>query len=278
MIKHVTKRFLECYRDLKDNDQIKSDRQFCISLDYTPQSWSKIQKGERAVTLDLIRKAAIIYKFNPVYILMGVGSKFIKQDDSHLVKVAVDEHENERIVHIPVSAKAGYLDQFNDEQYLQNLISYNLPWDYFNHGTMRSFDVEGDSMEPILQSGEIVICSNVDDPGLWQSNIKSGYVYVIVTQNDIVVKRVINRLAQDKVLELVSDNSNYPPIIVKAEEIKEIWFVKMKISPFAHSKMNLREELMKKYTTLNETIKSQSETIERLNKTIEKLLQKQRII
>jgi phage repressor protein C with HTH and peptisase S24 domain len=278
MVKHVTKRFLDCLSEIQNNGQIKSDRQFAISLDYKPQSFSKIRKGERSVTMDLVRKSAMIYKFNPVYILLGVGDKFMKQDDSHLVKIAVDDKDNEKILHIPMTAKAGYMDQFNDEQYLENLTAYSLPWSYFQHGTFRSFEIEGDSMEPILQHGEIVICSNVDDPSLWSYNIRSGYVYVIVTQNDIVIKRVINRLPQEGVLELVSDNSQYPPIIVKAEELKEVWYVKMKISSFGHSKLNIREELMTKYSALNETIKTQSKTIERLNKTIEKLLQKQRII
>ena len=278
MIKFVTKRFIECYKDIKIKGKVKSDRQFSLSLDYKPQSWSKILKGERTVTLDLIRKAAIIYRFNPVYILVGVGDKFLKQEESHLVKVAVDDDNNEKILHIPVTAKAGYTDQFNDVQYLENLTAYNLPWDYFRHGSFRSFEIEGDSMEPVLQAGEIVICSNNDDSSLWQYNIKSGYVYVVVTQSDIVVKRVVNRLEKENVLELISDNPDYPPIIVKAEDLKEVWFVKMKISPFAHSKMNIREELMNKYSVLNETIKMQSETIDRLNNTIEKLLQKQRIL
>ena len=277
MLEHVTKRFLDCYLELKNDGKIKSDRQFCISLGYTPQSWSKIQKGQRQVTLDLIRKATIHYKFNPVFIFTGVGDKFL-ENKSHEVKIAVDDNNNEKIIHIPVTAKAGYLDQFNDEQYLENLVTYNLPWEHFKHGTFRSFEVEGDSMEPTLIGGEILICSNVDNPSLWEYNIKSGYVYVVVSENDIVVKRVINRLADERVLELISDNSHYQPIMMKAEDIKEIWFVKMKISRFAHSKMNIREELMTKYTTLNDTIKMQSAIIERLNKTVEKLLQKQRLI
>lgn len=278
MANNVTKRFIECYKELKNNGDIKSDRQFCLSLGYTPQSWSKILKEQRDVTLELIRKATIIYKFNTAYLFTGVGDKFIKLEDSGIMAVAVDEEDNEKIVHVPVSARAGYQEQFNDPVYLENLSYYSLPGDYFKIGSYRSFEIEGDSMEPLLQEGEIVICSNVDDPSLWQYNIKSGYVYVIVTQNDIVIKRVTNRISQDRVLELISDNSDYPPIIVKAEDIKEVWFAKMKISPFAHSKMNIRDELMKKYSALNDTIKLQSEIIERLNKTIEKLLQKQRII
>lgn len=277
MTNNVTKRFIECFDELKGKSKVRSSRQFCLSLGYTPQSWSKILKGERAVTLELIRKATIIYSFNPTYLFTGVGEKFINNTNS-VVTVTVDKDDNERILHIPVTAKAGYQDQYNDKVYLEDLDSYTLPSSYFKTGTFRSFEVEGDSMEPVLHSGEIIVCSFIDDPNLWKYNLKDGYVYVVVTDNDILVKRVINRLKEDNLIELESDNPDYPPILVGASEIKEIWSVKMKISPFAHSKISLRQEMDNKYSSLNDVIRNQSGIIERLNKTVEKLLQKQRIV
>lgn len=278
MIKNVTDRFIECFKELKKSGQVVSDRQFCIKLHYTPQSWSKIKKSERSITVDMIRKATIIFKFNPIYIFTGVGEMFLKEEDPSLLTIAVDENDNERILHIPVRAKAGYKDQFNDPVYLENLESYSLPGDYFKIGTYRSFEVEGDSMEPTLQNGEIIICSYVDESALWKYNLKSGYVYVVVLQNDIVVKRITNRINEDGCLELLSDNSDYPPIIVNIKDVKEIWNVKMKMSPFAHSKISLRQEMVNNYSSLHETIINQSEMITRLNKTVEKLLQKQRTL
>ncbi len=277
MNNNVTKRFVECYEELRDLGEIKSGRQFCLSLNYTPQSWSKILKGERAITLELIRKATIIYKINPTYLFTGVGNKFMN-DNENVVAVAVDDNNEERILHVPITAKAGYNEQFNDTVYLEDLETYSLPGKYFNNGTFRSFEVEGDSMEPVLHQGEIIVCSYVDDRGLWKYNIKSGYVYVVVTERDVFVKRVQNRLKEENVLELESDNPDYPPIVLNGEEIKEIWIVKLKISPFAHSKLSLRQEMDNKYSALNDIIRNQSELIGRLNKTVEKLLQKQRII
>ena len=184
MTNNVTKRFLDCFNELKANGQVKSDRQFCLSLGYKPQSWTKVVKGERSVTLELVRKSTIIYKFNTAYIFTGVGEKFLKEESLNILSIAVDEEEKERILHVPVSAKAGYQDQFNDDVYLENLISYTLPGDHFRMGTYRSFEIEGDSMEPSLSQGEVLVCSYVDDPSLWQFNLKDGYVYVVVTKND----------------------------------------------------------------------------------------------
>ena len=276
MANEITKRFIECYKDLRSYERIKSDRQFCLSLEYSPQSWLKILKCERDVTIELIRNSIEKFGFNPDYLFSGQGEKFktCTENSPEIEPETCDK----RIVHIPVTVKAGYIDQINDPVYQNSLKTYSLPMDYFNSGEFRSFEVEGDSMEPVLTEGEIIICTQLDDAVLWKHNIKSGYVYVVVLKNDIVVKRIFNRLKEEKKLQLVSDNPNYPDIIVDQEDIFEIWMVKMKISPFAHSKINLRQEIVNNYSDLNKTIKSQSEIIHRLQSVMEKMLQKNRLI
>lgn len=275
MASEITRRFIECYKDLKSYDKIKSDRQFCINLDYSPQSWQKILKGDRDVTIELIRTSILVFGFNPDYLFSGLGEKFASVCENK--DIEIQDQPERRIIHIPVTAKAGYLDQINDPVYTKNLKTYSLPLDYFSSGEFRSFEVEGDSMEPVLMDGEIIICTKVEDAVLWKNNIKSGYVYVIVLNNDIVVKRVFNRLKEENKLQLISDNPNYPDLIIDQEDIFEIWNVKMKISPFAHSKINLRQEMVNNYSDLQKTIKSQSEIIVKLHSVVEKMLQKYRL-
>ena len=236
----ITGRFIDCYRYLKEIDKIKSDRQFCFTLQYTPQSWNKILKGEREITLALLQNAVDKFDFNPSYILSGEGD-LIRRDCEN--KEQIKTGERNRITHLPISAKAGFLEQINEQVFEHQLDSYDLPGHQFNFGEFRSFEVEGDSMEPTLYQGEIIICSKVEDPNLWKFNIKSGYVYVLVSKNDLVVKRIVNRLKDDNQLLLASDNSNYNDIILNSEDIKEIWMVKMKLTSFAHSKLNFKQEI-----------------------------------
>jgi phage repressor protein C with HTH and peptisase S24 domain len=276
MASEITRRFIECYKDLKSYDRIKSDRQFCSNLGYSPQSWQKILKGERDVTIELLRTSISNFGFNPDYLFSGQGEKFRSYDDNN--QADISEHAERRIIHIPVTAKAGYLDQINDPVFSKSLRTYSLPLDYFSSGEFRSFEVEGDSMEPVLTDGEIIICTQLEDQVLWKNNIKSGYVYVIVLKNDLVVKRVFNRLKEENKLQLISDNPDYPDLIVDQEDVFEMWNVKMKISPFAHSKINLRQEMVNNYSELHKTIKSQSEIIANLHSVVEKMLQKNRLL
>lgn len=67
----VTKRFLDCFEQLKRSNKVRSGRQFAVSLDYLPQSFSEIINGRREVTVELLRKATELYCLNPSYLLMG---------------------------------------------------------------------------------------------------------------------------------------------------------------------------------------------------------------
>ncbi len=276
MDNNVTSRFIECFNLLKRDKVVSSGRQFCMSIGIYPQSWSKIIKGERSVTIEMIRKSAIIYKFNTNYLFLGVGDKVIKNCDGNKQSSFNPNVLEDKIFHVPVKAKAGYGDQFNDPVYLSDLDAYSLPVDYFKFGTYRSFEIEGDSMFPALNSGEIVICNKVEDVSLWQYNIKNGYVYVVVTKDDILVKRVINRIKDNHSLELISENKFYEPIILNIEEVQEIWLVKMKLSVFAHSGVGYDKELMNNYLDLNDTVKSQHKELVDMRDMISKLLKKNR--
>jgi plasmid maintenance system antidote protein VapI len=59
-------------KNLRERNEIKSIRQFALNVDYHPQNLNDIIKGNRDVTVDLIRNAAETYRFNPQYIFTGI--------------------------------------------------------------------------------------------------------------------------------------------------------------------------------------------------------------
>ena len=81
-------------------------------------------------------------------------------------------------------------------------------------------------MLPILP-GTIVIGEYIDD----LRNLKNGKTYVLVTKREgIVYKRVFNYLHENGKLFLVSDNRQYSPYQVDAEEVVEAWSARAYIS------------------------------------------------
>jgi phage repressor protein C with HTH and peptisase S24 domain len=272
----VTQRFIACHNKLKKDGRVRSSRQFAIALDYLPQSLSEILKLRRDVTIELLRKAIDKYKMNPVYLFTGDGPMFMKEEDHRnfrVLTIVTDTQNDERIVHVPMPAQAGYASEECDATFIQELPAYTLPDYKYKVGTHRSFDVSGDSMEPTLFEGDKVVCSYLE-PNLWLSSIKDSYVYVIVTRGDVLVKRVQNRLKDQQRLLLISDNGYYEPYEMLAKDIREIWYVRAKISPFLPSPHSIKNMMREEVGDLRTTLQQQSNIITELYNTIETLVRK----
>lgn len=270
----VTQRFIKCHDKLREDNRVRSSRQFAISLDYLPQSLSEILKGRRDVTIELLRKSIEKYHISPGFLLTGEGPMFLTEEDHRsfrVLTIVTNPQDDERIVHVPVPAQAGYASELANPTFVQELPTFTLPDYKYKVGTHRAFDVAGDSMEPTLFEGDKVICSFLE-PNLWDTGIKDNYVYIIVTRADVLVKRLVNHLREDKLLEVYSDNNFYEPYRLNLADIREIWYVRAKISPFLPSPQNIKSYLHEDIKELKHTIVEQSKLIEALQQSVHKLM------
>lgn len=140
--------------------------------------------------------------------------------------VTIDKLGNDNVVLVPAKAAAGYLLGSGDPEYIQRLPTFNLP--NIKHGTFRMFQISGHSMYPTIPDGSYVVgewCEN------WNSGIKDNLVYIIVSDEGILIKRVLNRLKKYGSLYLKSDNrKEYPNITLEIDQIKEVWTAKMHLN------------------------------------------------
>jgi len=267
----VTQRFINCHDKLKEDGKVRSSRQFALALDYLPQSLSEVLKGRRDVTIELLRRAVEEYDINPMYVFTGEGTMFHAGDGNRgfrLLTVVTDAQNDERIVHVPVPAQAGYAGENLDPLFFEELPTYTLPDYKYRVGTHRSFDVAGDSMEPTLFEGDKAVCSYLE-PGLWETSLKDNYVYVVVTRGDVVVKRVFNKIKSERCLELRSDNDFYQPYKMPIGDVREIWYVRAKISPFLPSPNSIQNLVRAEMQELKEVIQQQSAIIASLNEAVD---------
>lgn len=274
----VTQRFINCHNKLLTDNIVRSSRQFALSIDYLPQSLGEILKGRRDVTIEVLRKSIALYNLHPVYIFTGNGAMIDTENTDlkdNVPVVVLDKKESERIVHVPIAAQAGYGGQLHETHFFEELPTFTLPDMRFSKGTFRCFDVAGDSMEPTLFQGDKIVCSYID-PESFVHAIKDNFVYVIVTEGDVLVKRVVNKIRDTGCIELFSDNTYYDPYPLNIKEVKEIWYVKVKISPFMPSPSNSRNSFLEELDIMKKTMESQSTVIGNLNLTIEKMLKQQR--
>lgn len=233
-ISDVTHRFLTCLDKLVEDGKVRSKRHFALSIGYHAQGISEMAASRRDVPLELIEKAVSTFRFNPHYLFTGQGKHFSNpQGDDGLrlrnLTIITDQKGEEKILHVPIPAQAGYGDHLHDPVFLQSLPSFQLPDPQFRSGTYRSFEICGKSMEPSFRSSDIVIAAFIE-PRFWEQALKDNQVFIIVTKTELVIKRIINKIRSNKLIDCFSDNPEFDPYVVAIEDIEEIWKVRMKIT------------------------------------------------
>ena len=135
-----------------------------------------------------------------------------------ILATTVDQNNEENIEMVPVKALAGYTASYDDIGFIQELPTFQVPF-LPKDKKYRVFPIKGESMLP-LHPGSLVFAEYVED---WTS-IKDGTICIVVTREDgVVLKQVINHLAERKVLILNSTNKTYDPYPILGSEIQEIW-------------------------------------------------------
>ncbi len=132
---------------------------------------------------------------------------------------------NRNVIHfVPVKAAAGYLASYADSEFIDELNTFTLPM--LSGGNYRAFEIIGDSMLP-TPSGSIIVGEKIEDT----ADIKNSQAYIVVSRNEgIVYKRVEKNNRSKNKLTLVSDNPQYQPYQVNAEDVVELWQAQMVIS------------------------------------------------
>jgi transcriptional regulator with XRE-family HTH domain len=120
------------------------------------------------------------------------------------------------IFSVPAKAAAGYTAGNADPSTLENTPKYLIPTLNKNK-EYRAFEILGDSMLP-LPSKSTVIGERVE-----LSDVKDGNVYVVVSKEGVVLKKVYNRTRQTGTLLLKSSNLIYSPYEIETESVLELW-------------------------------------------------------
>lgn len=273
MPNELTERFKNCIDYLKEKQHFPSLRQFSNSINVHPQCISDIFTGKREVNTDIIQKTYACYSINPNYIFTGKGD-FIISEDVNTTEDKDDAKPKSNIPCIISEFQFEYLKNRSDDDFLESMPSLSLLQDKFCTGIMRAFEVTNDLMEPSLTSGETVVAQMIDDEK-W-SKLINKFVYVIVTVDNLLIKRLVGIDEKKGIMKISCDNAFYEEESVDISEIKEIWQVRTKISPFRPSQDNSSILIHQEVDSLKGTITEQSKMINSLNTTIEKLLKQNR--
>ncbi|MES2620199.1 MAG: S24 family peptidase [Bacteroidota bacterium] len=139
-------------------------------------------------------------------------------------KIAITTHTAPLV---PVKAQAGYVRAMDQSTFIDTMEQYALPPGVNPQGAVwRYWEVEGESMEPVFHNQDIILTSQVHQMD-WE-NLRNFYLYVIVTDERVLFKRIYCKNPLEWVL--ISENEEeHPQQLLPVENIKEVWVFRRSI-------------------------------------------------
>ncbi len=198
-----------------------SQQSLAEALLITRSRYVKYEDGTSEPPIELLIRISKYFNLS-IDLLVGVDIRKYPLDEMLtvagnriLLPVTVDSRGDNKIEIIPEKASMGYLNGYNDPEYIESLQTISLP--FLRNGKYRAFPAGGDSMPP-YKDGTYIVGKFIEDI----SELKTDKTYVFLTSNDgIAYKRF--QFHEGNFLCVKSDNHFYEPLKIPLSEIREIW-------------------------------------------------------
>jgi hypothetical protein len=191
----------------------------------------KVGDSFRKPTIEKIRKS--FPHWNIDWILSEKGEPISVNTSKNIdVLEAIPINQN-YIINVPLVnqyAQAGYLCGYEDAAYMATLPTIPFIVDHEAQGNYVAFEVKGDSMndgtEDSYLEGDRLLCREIQSH-LWVTSklhIRK-WDFVIVHQEGILVKRIIDHNVDSHTITIHSLNDMYPDRVIDLAEVKQIFNV-----------------------------------------------------
>ena len=191
----------------------------------------KVGDSFRKPTIEKIRKS--FPHWNIDWILSEKGEPISVSTSKNIdVLEAIPINQN-YIINVPLVnqyAQAGYLCGYEDAAYMATLPTIPFIVDHEAQGNYVAFEVKGDSMNDgtvvSYLEGDRLLCREIQSH-LWVTSklhIRK-WDFVIVHQEGILVKRIIDHNVDSHTITIHSLNDMYPDRVIDLAEVKQIFNV-----------------------------------------------------
>ena len=187
---------------------------------------SAYEAGENDITLSKLRYIATAMGVDIIQLISGESKGIEFKEPTSVYKTRTDNTiEIQQIPLYNMEVSAGIVSLFKDQ-------SQEAPIDFISIPNLPKCDgaiyVTGDSMYPLLKSGDIVMYKQINDLAnviyIW------GEMYLVSLDMDdeeyVTVKYIQKSEISDEHIKLVSMNTNHQPIDVPKSRVKALALVK----------------------------------------------------
>ncbi|MBP7184351.1 MAG: helix-turn-helix transcriptional regulator [Saprospiraceae bacterium] len=189
-------------------------------------------KDKRVIDYRHAKKLCKEYGVNEEYLLEGIGTPFGSNaystpEPSSSSKAVVERKRNTNIIFTSKQAHAGSAVE-EDSFVKENYEYFSIPG--INGFGFVAFPIEGNSMEPIIANGDIVICKEVNGV----HDVKDNEIYAVKTRENVWVKyvqRIYSHRGKISHLKLLSANYlEHDPFMEEVNDHIKLFKVVRKIS------------------------------------------------
>jgi hypothetical protein len=237
----LNKRFVEAFRLLEQRgDIVKNDRNGRGMGDVAEKVLGKRAYGhiiraflspnnKRVIDYSQAKAFCRAYGINELWMIYGIGHPFGFEEQ---MGISLREHKlmpgkGGNIWYTTARAFAGATV---GSEWPEDGTYFSIPGVSAGGGRLVAFQIEGNSMEPVIHNGDIVVCREVEEI----SDIRDNEIYTVRSEGQLWVKYVqkqydgTGRLAR---LKLISANYfDHDPFEVEVNETMRLYKVVRKIS------------------------------------------------
>ena len=181
------------------NEKKINQRELANFLKVAPSTISMYESGQREPNFEVLESLADFFNVDLNY-LLGKSDKTTKLmiEDSQPLQGLKIPVLGTVAAGIPISAVEGILDY------------EEVPQSWESQGEFFALKIKGDSMEPRMESGDVVIVKQ-------QSDANSGDTVIVLVNGDDATCKKLQKT--DNGIMLVSTNPKYPPMFFSKEDI-----------------------------------------------------------
>ena len=204
------------------------------SIEASRGSISKAVKEGKSIGSQVLEKILSVYKdLNPTWLLTGQGNIFVENDSIsrnnkiETFRLKTDSSlESQQIPLYDIEAVAGLVPLFQDSKAQEPIDHISIPHLPKCDGAVY---VTGDSMYPLLKSGDIVLYKEINDI---RNEIFWGEMYLLsidMSGEEYITVKYIQKSERDGFVKLVSQNKHHQDKDVEMSKIKALALVKASI-------------------------------------------------
>jgi phage repressor protein C with HTH and peptisase S24 domain len=200
------------------------------SVNASRGSISKAVKEGKSIGSNMLEKILSIYPdLNAVWLLTGHGEMLNANFPSDITAYRLKTDtavESQQIPLYDIEAVAGLIPLFNDAKKLDPIDHISIPYLPKCDGAIY---VTGDSMYPLLKSGDIVLYKQLQDI---QNEIFWGEMYLLsldVSGEEYITVKYIRKSSKEGFVVLASQNPDHQDKEVALEKIKALALIKASI-------------------------------------------------